>query len=80
MSKKQVNRVAGNLVLDTLVTLVAFVVFFTVTRSHVPSEDPMMINFWGAVTGLCLTGVFWLAWQMFKVTLRGQREGKVDED
>jgi hypothetical protein len=76
MSQKspQDSRLVGNVVLDTLLTGGAFVVFFFVCRPHVPSEDPRMVNLWGAITGLCLTGVFWLALQMFKVTLRGQRD------
>jgi hypothetical protein len=70
------SRVAGNIVVDTILTLIAFVIFFVICRSHVPSEDPFSINLWGAITALCLTGVFWLAWQMFRVTLRGQRDGE----
>jgi hypothetical protein len=72
------GRLAVNLVLDAALTLVAFAIFFVVCRTHVPSEDPRMVNLWGAITALCLTGVFWLALQMFKVTLRGQREGRDD--
>lgn len=67
-------RVAGNVVLDSALVLAAFVVFFFVARSHVPSEDPLMINLVGAFTAACMSGVFWLAWQMFRVVLRGQRE------
>jgi hypothetical protein len=33
-----------------------------------------MIHLWGAITSCCLTAIFWLALQMFRVTLRGQRE------
>lgn len=69
------SRVAGNIVVDTILTLIVFVIFFLICRSHVPSEDAFSINLWGAITALCLTGVFWLAWQMFRVTLRGQRDG-----
>lgn len=69
------DRVKGNVVVDTIITLIAFVIFFLICRPHVPSEDPFIINLWGAITGSCMTGVFWLAWQMFRVTLRGQRDG-----
>ncbi|WP_442888085.1 hypothetical protein [Congregicoccus parvus] len=75
-SKNEDPRVAGNLVLDTVLTLVAFVVFFLICRPHVPSEDPLMINLWGAFTGACMAGVFWFAMHCFKVTLRAQREAK----
>ncbi len=70
----QDKRTAGNVVLDSALTLAAFVLFFFIARSHVPSEDPLMINFFGAFTSACMSGVFWLAWQMFRVVLRGQRE------
>ena len=67
-------RVAGNIVVDTALTLAAFVLFFFIVRSHVPSEEPLMINLVGAFTASCMAGVFWFAWQMFRVVLRGQRE------
>ncbi|HEX9783904.1 MAG TPA: hypothetical protein VGA56_14370 [Opitutaceae bacterium] len=73
-SNNQNSRVAGNVVLDTILTLVAFVIFFLICRTHVPSDDPKMINFWGAMAGACMSGVFWFAMQSFKVTLRAQRE------
>jgi len=67
-------RTAGNLVVDTALTLAAFLFFTWIARSHVPSEDKTIINLVGAFTGACMAGVFWLAWQMFRVVLRGQRE------
>jgi hypothetical protein len=75
-SQKEDPRVAGNVVLDTILTLIAFVIAFFVCRPHVPSHDPVMINLWGALAGSCITGVFWLAMQMFKTTLRAQRDRK----
>jgi hypothetical protein len=33
-----------------------------------------MIMLWGALSAACMTGVFWLALQMFRVVYRGQRE------
>jgi hypothetical protein len=47
---------------------------YTVVSTHVPSRDPKMILIWGLYTDSCLTGVFWLALQMFRVTFRAQRE------
>jgi hypothetical protein len=73
------SRLAGSVILDSVLTLIGFAIFFVVCRSHVPSDDPTMVNLWGAITASCLTGVFWLAWQMFRVTLRGQREGDRDQ-
>jgi hypothetical protein len=42
----------------------------------VPSDDPKMILIWGLYTTSCMCGVFWLALQMFRVTLRAQREAR----
>jgi len=67
-------RTAGNVVLDSVLTLAAFALFTWIARGHVPSEDKTIINLVGAFTGSCMAGVFWLAWQMFRVVLRGQRE------
>jgi hypothetical protein len=43
--------------------------------THVPSKDHRMILLWGSAGSLCLTLVFWLTLQMFRVVLRVQREG-----
>jgi hypothetical protein len=73
-SEKKDPRLAGSILLDVVVTAIAFVIFFFAVRSHVPSNDPKMILLWGAITASCLTAVFFLAWRMFLVTLKGQRE------
>ena len=59
-------------------TLVAFVIFFLICRSHVPSQDPLMINLWAAFTSACMTGVFWMSLHCFKFTLRAQREANAE--
>jgi RsiW-degrading membrane proteinase PrsW (M82 family) len=59
------------------VLVAGFILFaYTVLAPHVPSKDPRMIRLWGLITTLCVTGVFWLALQMFRVTLRAQRKAK----
>lgn len=78
-NKQPDSRLAGNVILDSILTLIAFGIFFWICRAHVPSNDPTMVNVWGAITASCMTGVFWLAWQMFRVTLRGQRDGDDSE-
>jgi hypothetical protein len=35
-----------------------------------------MIALWAGLTAACLTAVFWLAIQMFRVVLRAQREAR----
>ena len=61
-----------NVVRDAVLCLAAFGVFFTVIRTHVPSEDGRMVAFWSAAAATCMTGVFWLALQMFKAVFRHQ--------
>jgi hypothetical protein len=43
-------------------------------KSHASATTPMWINIQAAYTASCLTGVFWLALQMFRVVLRFHRE------
>ena len=69
-SEKLVTPVS--LVVDAVLVIAFFVYLFTLVRSHVPSTDPKMIYLWGGLTSACLTGVFWLALQMFRVVLRAQ--------
>ena len=66
----------ASLAVDALLLVAFFVYMYGVVSTHVPSNDPGMIRLWGAITASCLTAVFWLALQMFRVVLRAQREGK----
>jgi hypothetical protein len=60
-----------------LVLVGAFFIFiYSVVKEHVPSSNPRMIMLWGALTAACMSGVFWLAVQMFRVVLRAQRAAK----
>lgn len=49
-----------------------FAFIFGVVKTHVPSLDRDMIDFWGAAAAACMTGVFWLALQMVKAVYRFQ--------
>jgi hypothetical protein len=60
------------LVIDLLLCAGFFAFLFSVVKTHVQSLDPRTINFWGAMTAGCLTGVFWLALQMVKTVFRFQ--------
>ena len=71
---KLVSRTS--LVVDAVLVLGFFVFMFTVLRSHVPSHNPVFINLWGGLGSACLSGVFWLAVQMFRVVYRAQHEAK----
>ena len=61
------------LIVDFILVAAFFAFLFTLLRSHVPSNDPTMVTVWAALGSLCLTGVFWLCVQMFRVVLRAQR-------
>jgi hypothetical protein len=63
-----------SLLVDAVLVIVFSVYMYSVVSTHVPSRDPKMILIWGLYTTSCLTGVFWLALQMFRVTFRAQRE------
>ena len=65
-----------SLVIDLVLTGIAFVIFYWLVNSHVQSDNPKMIMLWGGLTAGCLSGVFWLAWQMLKVVYKFQRESR----
>jgi hypothetical protein len=68
-----------SLLVDAVLVILFSVYMYSVVSTHVPSSDPKMIVIWGLYTTSCLTGVFWLALQMFRVTLRAQREAAKDK-
>ena len=72
--KKPVNVVG--LVIYLVLTAIAFVIFYLLVHSHVPSSDPAMIKLWGGLTAACMAGVFWIALNMFKVVLKFQRDSR----
>jgi hypothetical protein len=64
----------ASLVVDAILVIGFFLFMYTIVAPHVPSNDKSMILLWGALTSACMSGVFWLAIQMFRVVLRAQRE------
>lgn len=65
------------LIIDLVLTAAAGALFYWLVEGHVPSTDPAMIKLWGGLTAACMAGVFWFAWQMFKVVFAFQRaQGK----
>ncbi len=66
----------ASLLVDAILVVAFFLYMYSVVKTHVPSDDPHMIFLWGAITSSCLTGVFWLALQMFRVVFRAQREAR----
>jgi len=67
-----------SLVVDAVLVIGFFLFIFTIVSPHVPSNDKNMIRLWGSLTAACMSGVFWLAVQMFRVVLRAQLAAKRD--
>ncbi len=65
-----------SLVVDLVLVVAFFLYLFSIVKAHVPSNDPKMITLWGALAAACMSGVFWLAIQMFRVVLRAQLAAK----
>lgn len=63
----------ASLLVDAILVIGFFVFIYTIVASHVPSNDKWMILLWGGLCAACMTGVFWLCVQMFRVVLRAQR-------
>jgi hypothetical protein len=68
----------ASLAVDAVLVIVFFFYMYGVASTHVPSKDHRMILFWGAMGSACLTAVFWLTLQMFRVVVRAQRAGAKD--
>jgi hypothetical protein len=65
---------AASLAIDAVLVLAFFAVLYRLVSPHVPSNDPKMILLWGGLCSACMSGVFWICLQMFRVVLRAQRE------
>ena len=61
---------------DAVLVLGFFTLMFFVLGPHVPSDDPHYITLWAALGASCMSGVFWLAVQMFRVVLHAQLAAK----
>lgn len=62
-----------SLLVDAVLVGAFFIGIYTLVAPHVPSNDKKMIMLWGALCAACMSGVFWLAVQMFRVVLTAQR-------
>jgi len=65
-----------SLLVDAVLCVAFFAFMYTLLAPHVPSNDPKWIMIWGAGATACMTGVFWLAVQMFRVVLSAQRAAR----
>jgi TM2 domain-containing membrane protein YozV len=57
------------ILVDLTLSAVFFLFMKWVLAPHVPSEDPTAILIVSSMTSFCMTGVFWIACNMFRVTL-----------
>ncbi len=63
----------ASLIVDAILVLGFFLVIYWLVSPHVPSNDKSMILLWGGLCSACMSGVFWLCVQMFRVVLKAQR-------
>ena len=63
---------------DLVLVAVFFFFMFGWVKPHVPNSDPAFANVFGALTTLCVTGVFWMAIQMFRVVVAGEKTLKAE--
>jgi len=61
-----------SLAVDAVLVIGFFLYLFSLLKSHVPSNDIKMVFVWAGLTSACMSGVFWLSIQMFRVVLSAQ--------
>jgi hypothetical protein len=66
----------ASLAVDAVLVIAFFVFMYSLVASHVPTNDPSMKLLWGGLCSACLSGVFWLCVQMFRLVLRAQRQDR----
>lgn len=62
-----------SLAIDAVLVVVFFIYMYSVVSTHVPTRDHRMVVLWGVLCASCLSVVFWLALQMFRVVVGAQR-------
>ncbi|MDX2187181.1 MAG: hypothetical protein SFV32_09630 [Opitutaceae bacterium] len=74
MAESQTKYVTPfSLIVDAVLVLAFFTFMFGVLQPHVPSNDTGSIYLWSGLTAACMSGVFWLCIQMFRVVYRFQK-------
>jgi hypothetical protein len=75
---EQTHVTPVTIAVDLVLVAIFFYKMFGWVKSHVPSNNPAFVLFFGASTALCVTGVFWMAIQMFRVVLAGEKRLKAE--
>lgn len=73
---EQKHVTPATIAVDLVLVGIFFYFMFGWVKSHVPSSDPKFVLFFGASTAICVTGVFWMAIQMFRVVVAGEKRLK----
>ncbi len=73
---EQKHTTPASIAIDALLVIGFFLFLYSVVKSHVPSTNPSMIMLWSGLTAACMSGVFWLVIQMFRVVLKAQLEAR----
>ncbi|MEI6860938.1 MAG: hypothetical protein WCL04_01635 [Verrucomicrobiota bacterium] len=68
-----------NLLVDFVLVAAFFTLIYSLLRSHVPSDNPDNVRLWATLGTACMSGVFWLCIQMFRVVLRAQLAAKKEQ-
>ena len=68
------------IVIDLVLTVLFFLFMREVLIPHVPSQDPLAVNIVSSMTSFCMSGVFWLAAGMFRVTLVDYQRRQLQQD
>jgi hypothetical protein len=63
----------ASLLIDAILVIGFFLYIYSIVAPHVPTNDKSMMLLWGGLCAACMTGVFWLCVQMFRVVLRAHR-------
>jgi hypothetical protein len=66
------------IVCDILLTGLFFVFMTFVLKAHVPTDEAQYQLIFGTYGSSCLSGVFWLALQCFRVTFTDQKQNPQD--
>lgn len=63
---------------DLVLCAIFFAVLFGSIKGQVHSNEVVYVVFFGASATLCVTGVFWMAIQMFRVVVAGEKTLKAE--
>ncbi len=68
----QKHTTPASLTIDAVLVIAFFLFMYSIVAVHVPTTDPSMRLLWGSLCAACMSGVFWLCIQMFRVVFRAQ--------